>query len=51
MKVYIVMLHDTPQEVFLDKMEAHNWAENMYGCKADGICVDGVSVVAFESVV
>lgn len=50
MKVYVVMKNLEPLEVFTDKMKAHQWAEDIYGSKSDGISEKGIHVVAFNSV-
>jgi len=46
-KVYVVEVANKPSEVFFTKQRAHEFAENMYGSKTDGICVDNVRVVAY----
>lgn len=45
-KIYFVLRDELPVKVFLDKTEAHEWAEDVYGSRSDGICVAGVRVHA-----
>jgi hypothetical protein len=49
MKVYVVEVHGEPEDVFLDKTEAHLYAETWYGCHQDGVCTDGIVVVAYKA--
>ena len=47
-KVYAVRHLDRIDKVFLDKLEAHKWAENKYGSETDGIIVNNVTVKPYE---
>lgn len=50
MKAYVVLRDKIPEAIFLDKFAAHRWAEDKYGSRSDGICVEGVVVEAFKLV-
>lgn len=47
MKIFVVELNSIPEKFFIDKLEAHRWAEKQYGCHQDGICINGVEIVAY----
>lgn len=44
MKIYVVLVRGMYVKSFDSRERAYQWAENQYGCKADGICVDGVEI-------
>ena len=46
-KIYVLEVDGKPSELFFTKERAHQFAENLYGSKQDGICVDNVCVVAY----
>lgn len=44
MKVYLILRNNEALYASVDKVDAYNWAENKFGSRADGICVDGVAI-------
>lgn len=48
MKIYVVLHKEIALKAFKDKREAHRWAEDKYGSRTDGICVEGVNIQAIE---
>jgi hypothetical protein len=46
-KVYVVERDGRVEQVFFTEEDAHSYAEWKYGSKSDGICVEGVGVVAY----
>ena len=45
--IWLVSLNGEALEVFLTSEKAYTWAENKYGSKQDGICVEGITIEEF----
>lgn len=43
--VFAVTRNDLAEEIFLDQPSAEGYAEDRYGSRQDGICVDDVRIV------